>query len=429
MSIHTLIPQITPYIKAHAQTTVVFFITGAAFASSNFSGLMQEIKLAHALGMRCILVCGARLQIDAAMQAAGKTFTMHANRRITSADDMPLIAQVVTALRLRVQQEFSKAASTPPYASNDQLVVWGNTVIARPIGIINGVDFQHSGRVRTVQHAAINKLLDAGCIVALDPLMASRTGLLYNLSTAAIVLAMVKLTAVDKLVVCAEIGKLRSKGELGNWSRAAVRQAAATAPPAHAALLELMYTASKNVRVHCIDCHESGALLNELYTRDGSGIMIDDEYQQVIQAQQTDIADLMQLLIDPMEQEEMRYRDASEIESLLKYFWLLQRDKKTIACAALKPFGQQQAEIFCFTVAPDYRSQGIGRELLHAVEQQARQVGQARQVVNVQVFLYTSQTKEWYCEQGYEHVGNDILPAGHSYDATRGSSILRKILR
>lgn len=145
-------------------------------------------------------------------------------------------------------------------------------------------------------------------------------------------------------------------------------------------------------RCHLISYQENGALLQELFSRDGIGTQIVMESaEQIRRATINDIGGILEL-ISPLEQQGILVRRSREqLEMEIDKFTIIQRDNTTIACAALYPFPEEKiGEMACVAVHPDYRSSSRGEVLLERIAAQARQMGLSK------LFVLTTRSIHWF---------------------------------
>jgi amino-acid N-acetyltransferase len=157
-------------------------------------------------------------------------------------------------------------------------------------------------------------------------------------------------------------------------------------------------------RCHLISYQEDGALLQELFSRDGIGTQIVMESaEQIRRATINDIGGILEL-ISPLEQQGILVRSREQLEMEIDKFTIIQRDNTTIACAALYPFPEEKiGEMACVAVHPDYRSSSRGEVLLNALPQ-AKQMGLSK------LFVLTTRSIHWFQERGFTPVDIDLLP-------------------
>ena len=176
-------------------------------------------------------------------------------------------------------------------------------------------------------------------------------------------------------------------------------------------------------RVHLIGTQGHSPLLRELYTRDGSGLMIadEDDYES-IRGATVDDARAIAELIAPLEARGiLRARSLEQLELDIDTFSVIVRDGMVIACNALIDYPQEQAaEFACVVVHPSYRRRDLAAALLRAARTQARSRGYQR------LFALTTATPDWFLEHGFRPGTRADLPEERrrSYDEARASKVL-----
>ena len=172
----------SPYINAHRDCTFVVMLPGDGVAHPNFGNIVHDLVLLHSLGVRLVLVHGSRPQIESRLQARGLTPHYHEGMRITDAPTLECVIDAVGQLRIAIEARLSMDMASSPMQGSRLRVASGNLVTARPIGVLDGVDYHHTGEVRRVDRKGINRLLDERSIVLLSPLGYSPTGEIFNLA-------------------------------------------------------------------------------------------------------------------------------------------------------------------------------------------------------------------------------------------------------
>ncbi len=426
-----------PYINAHRNKTFVLMFGGEALLSDNFQHIIHDIALLHSLGIRLILVHGARPQISENLKEKNLKSPFHKNRRITTRESLSAVMSAVGSIRLEIEALLSMGlANSPMYGARID-VVSGNFVTAKPYGIRDGVDYQLSGEVRAIDSEAILKQLDNHNIVLLGPSGYSTTGEVYNLLAEEVATKTAIHLQADKLIFLgSQQGMLDEFGKL-------MREVTPQQLDQHIAKyidsnfeialhLEKAKEASlKGVqRVHLLSYAHDGALLEELFTRDGHGTMITDaHYEEVRTANIKDVRGLIGLL-RPLEEEGILvYRSRERLENEIEQFAVIERDGMILACAALYPIPTAEdelksAEIACVAVHPSYRKSNRGSQILHHLEEKAKDLGIQ------QLFILTTRTAHWFLEQGFENASVDDLPQARQalYNFQRNSIVCKKSL-
>ena len=424
----------SPYINAHRERTFVVMLPGESIAHENFGNTVHDLVLLHSLGVRLVLVFGSRPQIEQRLQQQGLDSHYHLDLRITDTATLSCVLDAVGQLRAAIEARLSMDMAASPMQGARLRVAGGNFVTARPLGVIDGVDYQHTGEVRRIDHKGIKRLLDDRTIVLLPPIGYSPTGETFNLASEDIATrAAIELQA-DKLVLFStELGLLNSDGQLirelsTQQAEQHTQRFKAQKQLEQAELLSAAVSACRGgvQRCHIISYHTDGALLTEMFTRDGCGTLVDEgQFEQVREAHIEDVGGLLEL-IRPLEEQGVLVRRSRDlIESEITQFSIVERDGLIIACAALYPFPEQATgELACLAVHPEYRHGGHGDVLLERIEQRARTLG-----LN-SLFVLTTRTAHWFQERGFQVCALEQLPDTKAslYNFQRNSKVFRKTL-
>ncbi len=421
----------TPYINSHRDCTFVIMLPGEAIEDGNFGNIVHDLVLLHSLGVRLVLVHGSRPQIETRLNERGIRAHFHRTLRITDGPTLDCVIDAVGQLRIAIEARLSMDMASSPMQGSRLRVASGNFVTARPIGVVDGVDYHHTGEVRRIDRRGINRLLDERSIVLLSPLGYSPTGEIFNLACEDVATRAAIDLGADKLVLFgAEQGLLDEQGKL-------IREMRPQQVPAHLARLgtsyqgELLDAAAQACRggvkrSHLVSYQENGSLLTELFTRDGGGTLVDQEqFEQLREATIEDVGGLIDL-ITPLEEQGILVRRSREVlEREIEQFSIVERDGLIIACAALYPIADSQTgELACLAVSGDYRHGGRGDELLERIESRARALGLKTLIV------LTTRTAHWFQERGFEPSSVERLPAARAslYNYQRNSKIFEKAL-
>lgn len=420
-----------PYVNAHRGKTFVIMLTGEVLQHDNFASILHDIGLLHSLGIRLVLVFGAHGQIDACLSAHQCVSVYHKHIRITDSRTLELVKQVAGQLQLDITARLSMSLNNTPLQGAHIHVVSGNFIIAQPLGVDDGVDYCHSGRIRRINNIAIHQQLDHGAIVLQGPVGVSVTGESFNLTAEEIATQLAIKLAADKLIgFCAAQGLVDEQGTVISEifaSEAADYLHRTNAGEAGDDTARFLYGAIQACRhgvhrCHLISYQENGALLQELFSRDGIGTQIVMESaEQVRSATIDDIGGILELIV-PLEQQGILVRRSREqLEMEIDKFTIIQRDGMTLACAALYPYPHEQiGEMACLAVHPDYRNSARGEILLQCIEKQARKMGLKK------LFVLTTSSIHWFQERGFSPVDVDSLPESKKqmYNYQRRSKVL-----
>ncbi|MFG0589494.1 amino-acid N-acetyltransferase [Acinetobacter sp. YQ_14] len=426
-----------PYINAHRDKTFVLMFGGEAVQHHNFQHIIHDIALLHSLGIRLILVHGARPQINQNLLERHIETPFHQNRRVTTRESLRGVMNAVGSIRLEIEALLSMGlANSPMYGARID-VVSGNFVTAKPYGIREGIDFQLTGEVRSVDTDAIQRHLDNHNIVLLGPTGYSTTGEVFNLLAEEVATKTAIALKADKLIFLGEKQGLMNEQqqllrELSSRQLEPYIQKNQQQYPEFALHLKQAQQASLSGvhRVHLISYAYDGALIEELFTRDGIGTLITDaHYEEVRIANIQDVGGLINLL-RPLEQEGILvYRSRERLESEIEQFAVIERDGMILACAALYPIPAgsdeiRSAEIACVAVDSSYRKSNRGSQILQFLETKAKQQGIQ------QLFVLTTRTAHWFLEQGFIPASVDDLPNARQalYNYQRNSLVFKKTL-
>ncbi len=424
--------QSAPYVNAHRGKTFVVMLGGEAMSQPGFRSIINDIALLNSLGIKIVLVYGARPQINQALEQHGLLAQYHNRIRVTDDDSFRLIKQVAGALQLDITARLSMSLSNTPMHNAQINVVSGNFVIAQPLGVDEGVDYHHSGRVRRIDVAGIRRQLDQNCIVLMGPVAASVTGESFNLTAEEIATQVAIKLRADKMIGFTDIGGIVDNdgeiiAELMPNDAEAIMQQMEQQPGACTATLAFLHAAISASRAGIPRCHlvsnsMNGALLQELFSRDGIGTQIVTEAAERLRlATINDIGGILDL-IRPLEQQGLLVRRSREqLEMEIDQFMLIERDGLVIGCAALYPFPEENVgEFACLAVHPNYRDADRGTLLLKNIIQLARQRKYST------LFALTTRSIHWFLEHGFELKDVEDLPAKKQqlYNYQRRSKIL-----
>ncbi|HSH28768.1 MAG TPA: amino-acid N-acetyltransferase [Thiohalobacter sp.] len=419
-----------PYIHSHRGRTFVIGFGGEAVADA---GLIHDLALLYSLGIRLVLVHGTRPQIEAHLKASRTEFRYAHGLRIT--DDRALVAvkQAAGSVRVEIEARLSMGVANTPMSGARIRVTSGNYVTARPLGVRDGIDYQHTGEIRRIDGAAIRQALDDQHLVLLSPLGYSPTGEVFNLHAEEVATAAAIELQADKLILITEDKGLR------DGRRQPVRQ---LTPAGAGRLLDTrrklgedmrrhlgsaMQACRRGVRrAHLVPRRIEGGLLQELFTRDGVGTLITAEtYEGLRPASINDVGGILEL-IAPLEAGGVMVRRSRErLEMEIERFIVVERDGMIIACAALYPYPDEaMGELACLAVHPDYRREGRGDQLLETLERQAKGLGL------ITLFVLTTRTAHWFQERGFLQGEVAKLPIKRRdlYNYQRNSKVFFKAL-
>jgi len=425
--------QVTPYINAFRGKTFVLAFGGKAIAGPLARTLAYDVNLLASLGIRLILVHGARPQIEEELREKGLPSRFHRGTRITDAETLDCVVDAIGSVYLEIEALLSQGLPNTPMANSHIRVIGGNFITARPLGVLDGIDLQYSGAVRKVDSEGLKAQLQLSNIVLLSCLGYSPTGEQFNLSMEEVAEAVAIAVKADKLVFLTdrrgvedEAGALLDEltADAADQFIRQWREASWLSNDLKRYLPCAVRASKAGVgRVHLIGYDEDGALLQELFTREGIGTVISRESLERIREARADDIGALVALIEPLEEDgTLVHRPREMLEREIDKFSVIEHDGMIVGCAALYDYGSGVAELACLAVHPSYRKWGYGEQLMKRIE--ARATGIERLIV------LTTRTVHWFIERGFRLEGVEALPdqKREMYNLQRRSKVLVKTL-
>ncbi len=433
---------VAPYIHKFRNQTFVVGIAGEAIAAGKLHNLAQDLAMIQSMGVKLVLVHGFRPQVNEQLAAKGHQAKYSHGIRITDSVALDCAQEAAGQLRYEIEAAFSQGLPNTPMAGSTVRVLSGNFITARPVGIVDGVDFQHSGLVRKVDVGGISRTLDMGALVLLSPFGFSPTGEAFNLSMEEVATSVAIALQADKLIFVTEVpgvpldptqpvsedNAIDTELPLATAEALLAQLPAPQVPTDTAFYLQHCVKACKAgvERSHIIPFSVDGALLLEVYVHDGIGTMVvDEKLESLREATPDDVGGILQL-IEPFEKDgTLVKRSRTEIERDVANYTIVEHDGVIFACAALYPYPEgKTAEMAALTVSPQSQGQGDGEKVLKRIEQRARLMGLQS------IFVLTTRTMHWFIKRGFVQVDPDWLPDARKrkYNWDRKSVVMVKKL-
>ena len=433
---------VAPYIHMHRGKTFVVAMAGEAIAAGKLQNIAQDLALIQSMGVKIVLVHGFRPQVNEQLVAKGHEAKYSHGMRITDEVALDSAQEAAGQLRYEIEAAFSQGLPNTPMAGSTVRVISGNFITARPVGVLDGVDFKSSGQVRKVDASGIRRTLDFGAMVLISPFGFSPTGEAFNLTMEEVATSVAISIQADKLIFLTETPGIPSDTALPisdsnpidtELPLDAAKKMLATLAPAQSPtdtgfyLQHCVKACEGGVeRSHILPFAVDGALLLEVYVHDGIGTMIvDEKLESLREATADDIGGILQL-IEPYERDgTLVKRDRTEIERDVDHYSVIEHDGVIFGCAALYPYPEARtAEMAALTVSPQSQSQGDGERILKRVEQRAKAAGLDS------IFVLTTRTMHWFIKRGFVLVDPEWLPEARKrkYNRDRRSQVLVKKL-
>jgi amino-acid N-acetyltransferase len=422
---------VAPYIHKFYNKIFVVGFGGEVVHQGLLNALVSDIALLQAMGIQIVLVHGSRPQVEEQMSLHGVQSEFSQGMRITDARALESAKEAAGEVRLDIEAAISQGLPNTPMAHAHISVVSGNFVTARPVGILDGVDFQHTGVVRKIDAESIRHSLASRKLVLLSPLGFSPTGEAFNLAMEDVASAAAIALRADKLVFLTETEGLYQEGDLIrelSLDDAYRLQESGEVQGDAAFYLKHSIRACRGgvTRAHIIPYSLDGSLLLELFLHDGVGTMISYENLESLREATPDDVGGILTLIEPLESDgTLVRRGRHQIERDIDHFSVIEHDGVLFGCAALYAYPQERiGEMACLTVSPEAQGVGDGERLLRRIEQRSRARGLNR------IFVLTTRTEHWFLKRGFVKVSVDDLPEDRRrlYNWQRKSLVLMKQL-
>jgi amino-acid N-acetyltransferase len=421
----SLLRQVSPYFLQHRDSLFVIHLDGGVVERPILQNLVRDLMSLSAVGIRIIVVFGADNLIAARLGENNIIPPKVKDCNVFDADCMKHVKEVVGAIRLSIESSFSYVREGAPMRMGATAKVSsGNFVLAKAKGIIDGQEMMFSGELRSLDDTGISQHLDQGEIVLVPPVAPGSSGEIFNL---------------DSRVLASEIAiKLQSRKLifLHEEEGSPIRQIGVKQAELALIAREIEGELTKYLpvgiqccrrgveRVHFISYLTDGAILRELFTRDGVGTMLSDvPFDNLRPATRADIAEILELIQPMQEQGILLGRTYDDLLEDLDDFIVIVREGIVVATAALHQYAEfGQGEIACVAVHQDYRGDEFGDMLLSELESRAG----TKKMKNL--FVLTTHAADWFEERGYSPGRKADLPEARleSYSDDRNSAVLIK---
>ncbi|NGR08107.1 amino-acid N-acetyltransferase [bacterium SGD-2] len=423
---------VAPYVHDFRGKTFVVAFGGELVRDGVLNALIQDLSLLSALGVKLILVHGSRPQVNEQLRLKGYDMQFGRGTEPTSAPALECAKEAAGEIRLDIEAAFSQGLPNTPMSHAKIRVISGNFVTARPVGVIDGIDYQHTGAVRKIDVEAMKAVINQGAIVLLSPLGFSPTGEAFNLAMEDLATSVAIALRAEKLIFLTQDRLI--KDPAGNTITELAREIADRLLAKHEldedtrAFLSHASRAVKRgvARAHLLPYTLDGSVLLEIFTHDGVGTMVvEDALDDLRPAEVDDIGAIVQL-IEPLEADgTLVPRGRAVIERDVERFTVLEHDGVIYGCVAVIPYLEDgMAEMACLIVHPEWQGEGEGEMLLRHAEMRARAMGARR------LFVLTTRTSHWFIKRGFVRGSVSDLPKERqlTYNRSRNSLIFIKRL-
>ncbi|WP_169512584.1 amino-acid N-acetyltransferase [Bordetella avium] len=424
--------EVAPYVHAFRGKTFVVAFGGDLVQAGALNTLVQDLSLLSALGIHLVLVHGSRPQVNEQLHLKGFSQQFGRGLAPTDAAALECAKEAAGEIRLDIEAAFSQGLPNTPMSNAHVRIISGNFVTARPAGVIEGVDYRHTGHVRKIDIEALKFAIERGSIVLLSPLGFSPTGEAFNLAMEDLATSVAVALRAEKLIfLSGSPGVLNADGtvdtELARIDADALLATGELEEDTAFFLRHASLAVKRGVaRAHVVPYDLDGSVLLEIFTHDGVGTMVVEDTLDDLRPATLDDVGAILSLIEPLEADgTLVPRPRGVIERDVDHFTVLEHDGVIYGCAALYPYPEDgMAEMACLIVHPEWQGSGEGEMLLRHMESRARALGLKR------IFVLTTRTSHWFMKRGFVQGGVADMPLDrqHHYNRSRNSLVFIKKL-
>ncbi len=416
------------YIARFRDKLFVLNIDSAVLAHENFHNLLLDISVLRSLNIRCVLNHGASLQIRDLSQRMNIPASDYDGMGVTDKATLDLAILASNRLMHEILEGLNEM---------DQRAVVTNAIVAHPVGILNGNDYLHTGKVLKVDVPFLTSLLDSGVMPVIPPLGFDGNGQTYRVNSDQVALEVSEALKATKLIFISTGNGVQSAGKLSaqfsvEEAEEYLKRHRSTLEPWIVSKFQHGIRACRNgvQRVHIVDGRQNEALLSEVFSNEGVGTMIyANEYEAIRRAKKKDVSAILSLIRESVNAQELIPRTRQEIASRIGDFYLFEIDRNIVGCVGIRLYNgapDRIAELECLYVEDSHGNQGIGRKLMDFTVSHAREIGARR------LFALSTQAYNYFVQKGEFKEGRaDLLPAERraKYEQSgRHSKILYKDL-
>jgi amino-acid N-acetyltransferase len=434
-----LIREVFHYQSRFEGSTMVFKIDFPVTEESGFPGLVKDLALLAKTGFKIVIVPGARENIDTVFKQHDIDTSCYVNNDACSLDT-PVRVTTSQAISYVEMAAFNAASRFMTFLSGSRVdALIGNFVRARGLGVINGIDTEHTGTVDKIYVESLTRVLNLGMIPILPCIGWSPSGKPYNVPSDEIALAVSKALGAIKLFIVSaqDMTSLKHLNTPENLEKRPDGSLIRLTPQQAEMLIDankehkndqyirgikfaLKASQAGVHRIHIIDGREEGAVLKELYSNMGIGMMVyTDEYDSIRSFHSRDLPDILRLM-EPLMQKGLLVRRVSEqIQEKRDDYSVLEIDGSIRACGALHDWGESQGEIAAVATEVNYTDLGLGKNIVGYLVEKAKKKKMRR------VFVLTTQSQDWFESLGFKESTVDSLPEQKRkvYDQNRKSKV------
>ncbi|HUZ17807.1 MAG TPA: amino-acid N-acetyltransferase, partial [Spirochaetia bacterium] len=365
------IREVFTYVERFKGSLFIIKIDFSIIEHPLLPSLIEDIAKLHRVGIRIIIVVGARQRIDEILSVYRIPTRTIGQIRISSPDAMPFIKMAAFDAATKVMTSLS---------ANSISAVIGNWVRARSMGVVQGIDYQYTGSVEKVRAELVDRVLGEGLVPIFPCIGWNALGEPYNLSSDELAAALGRHLGADKVFYVTDSAEIETSGYRlpEEVSRDRAGRIFGLRLDEAARLLEMnadredahwygilrcaLETCKGGVkRVHIVDGRVEGVLLKEVFTSLGSGTMVyANEYESIRAMRREDVSEVLHLMEPFIRSGVLVKRDEASLDADFSEYVVYEVDGTVHGCGALKRFGDDAGEIAGIAVDENYSELGIG---------------------------------------------------------------------
>jgi len=363
------------YVPQFRGATFVVALDGAVIDSPDFSSILLDLAVLRSLTIRVVLVHGAAAQIEALGEKRGVVLSNADGTGITDEATLELSMDAISRLGSSLMQSLTTVRIRAASA---------NAVHAHPAGILDGENAGFTGTIDRIDAEILRGFLDQDILPVVPPLAFDSGGRILRVNSDAVAREIALALGAQKIIFLSRDDPARhvdvnrrqmSCDEAGSFLDA--RRSGC--PSGFVSKIEQARRAVRDgvPRVHLVGSERDDALLGELFSNEGIGLMIyADAYLKVRSAQRSDIDELRLMMHQAVEDQQILERTRGELLDTLDDFVVLEIDGNIVGCVAVHAYDDPAiAELACLFVKRGHSGQGYGQTLVQAACDRARRLG------------------------------------------------------
>lgn len=417
---------ILEYVPIFRGQIFVVAIDGSVVDDDNFGNVITDLAVMKSLHIRVVLVHGIGRQL--------KTLSEERGIPISDAYGSAATDDVTLKLATKCSAEVGQSVVRQLTRHNLKCALT-NAIRATEVGVIGGVNHQHTGKVDKIDFDLIRGLLERDIVPVFSPICFDREGDPLRVNSDVLATELATGLQASKLIFLTPHPGLIIKGEtlvnipLDELQRTLQKHPADVDSRLISKAREACAALEAGVpRAHILDGRVFSGLLTEIFDKVGLGTMIHaNDYQQIRGAKKKDAQSIYQILRNAANRTEaVVTRTRQEIEEHIDHYFVYVVDESIIGCCCLQPLkGTKSVELAAVLVQPFYQGKGVGRKLTAYAVQEAKRQGFNK------IIALSTQSARFFEVAGFDEGSPKDLPKERreKYEKTkRASKVLVKKL-